>query len=207
MAYLAKIVELAVVRDDGTSTPFYYTTWDKDISVIGKTYKAGTLLGTGGISMTAGVPDTRSSIQLRFTNADGQAIPATADDAGDYLEAGAVFSALLEQDPGPIRITTGWLKSDDGQSWSQAGPRSTAVMSTSIGRDKVVSIELETRKGEVSKRGVQYWSHEDQLRRVAAANAAGLVTFSDDQGMEYVRDLEQIGVRTNWPPPPQPRQV
>lgn len=98
--------------------------------------------------------------------------------------------AALLQDSGPFWVIIRFLgRSDPSNDWTLLPLRFRGRASSPGIRDGVMTLELETLKGDVDRGDPFLWSHEDQQAR-----------FPGDMGFEHLRTLADEGIDTTWPP-------
>ena len=131
----------------------------------------GKALAVSGAETRSGDPDKRLTITLSGIPTD-------------------IRSTFL-QDVGPLPVTVEWVySSDSGESWQKVpGVLFRGRLSTPVLSEGVFEIEIETERGDVDRGRPLTWSDEDQRRR-----------FTDDHGLEYMRQLSREGTESAWPP-------
>ena len=141
------------------------------LRLAGVNYEGGgQALSIGEAETVSGEPDRRMTIQL-------SGIPA------------AIRQQFL-QDVGPAAVTVEWIYSENsGKDWVKIPVAFRGRLSTPNLSEGVLTIEIETPRGDVDRGRPLRWSHEDQQRR-----------FAGDKGMEHMSALAQGGVDTSWPP-------
>ena len=94
------------------------------------------------------------------------------------------------QDVGAALVTIKLLYSkDNGQTWLPSALEFSGRLSTPTMVDGILSVEIETLRGDIDRGLVLFWSDEDQQKRSPG-----------DLGMSYMRQLAQQGIETGWPP-------
>ena len=135
----------------------------------------GSVLGVSEVETVPGEPDKRVTLSL----------------SGISLATRRQFL----QDVGPMEVQIEWVFSlDRGKTWSKAPNDMTPFtfhgqLSSPSMTQGVLTVEVETMRGNVDRGKPLRWSHEDQQRR-----------HPGDKGMEYMRALANEGVTTAWPP-------
>ena len=140
-----------------------------------QTYQgAGAVLGVSEVETALGEPDKRVTLHL-------SGIPRP-------------LRRTFLQDAGPKEVLIEWIFSlDRGKTWSKA-PNTTPFafrgrLSTPSMTQGMLTVEVETMRGDVDRGRPLRWSHEDQQQR-----------HPGDLGMTYMRALANEGVTTAWPP-------
>lgn len=147
-------------------------TGEGDLEFGGQTWRGGgAALRVSEVETASGEPDRRVTLTL-------SGIPR--DLRREFL-----------QDEGPLPVTVGWIYSTDrGGTWTEIPISFRGRLSTPALSDGVLTVEIETQRGDVDRGRPLRWSHEDQQRR-----------FPGDLGMEYMRKLaHDDGIETGWPP-------
>jgi len=142
--------------------------------VAGQAYQGmSTALEVGTVEVTAGTPDRRLTLRLGT-------VPM------------ALRSRFLQDDgPRPVRVKLARVTRTSG-----ASPQGTVLQTMHAGRlstasmqHGVLTVEVETRLGDVDRGVPLQWSHEDQQRR-----------YPGDLGLEHMRALARGGITGAWPP-------
>lgn len=136
---------------------------------------AGSVLGVSEVETALGEPDKRVTLSL-------SGVPRAS-------------RRRFLQDVGPKEVVIEWIFSlDRGKTWSKAPNDMTPFtfrgqLSSPSMTQGVLTVEVETMRGDVDRGRPLPWSHEDQQQR-----------HPGDRGMEYMRILANEGVTTAWPP-------
>ncbi len=169
----SSIVAVGDVFQLSYSYRFHLRLWTGvgSVTVGGNTYPGGgQALGVSEYENTTGDPDRRLQIRLSGIPKD--------------------LRAQFLQDSGPLPVTVGWIYSQDrGGTWAEAPISFRGRLSSPTMSEGVLTVEVETQRGDVDRGLPLRWSHEDQQRR-----------FPGDEGLEHMRALSQQGVESSWPP-------
>lgn len=168
---------LITIGENSTESGFPLRLWTGQggLRVDSRLYRGGgAALGVSEVETASGEPDKRVTLSL-------SGIPR------------ALRRQFL-QDVGPKGVLIEWVFSlDRGKTWSKAPSTAPFAfrgrLSTPSLVQGVLTVEVETMRGDVDRGRPLRWSHEDQQRR-----------HPEDKGMEYMRRLANEGVTTAWPP-------
>lgn len=164
---------LITIGDHSTESGFPLRLWTGQggLRVGSQLYQGGgAALAVSEVETASGEPDKRVTLRL-------SGIPR------------ALRRQFL-QDVGPMEVLIEWIFSKDrGSTWQKIPISFQGRLSTPSLAQGVLTVEVETMRGDVDRGHPLRWSHEDQQRR-----------HSGDKGMEYMRALAQQGVQTEWPP-------
>ena len=106
-------------------------------------------------------------------------------------KAGILADHALLDDPGPVRVTIGWIvnKARGNPSQWQVLPRTeSGYLSDGTWSNSVYSCEVESYRGDVDLGRPEQWS-----------DAAQQAAYPGDKGLEYTSQLAD-GFETTWPP-------
>ena len=150
-----------------------YWSGDTPLTYGGNTYSSiGKVLGVGVSEQRVDVPNIRLQIAIDLSE--------------------TTVRAKFLQDRGPLDTTVTFIKStDNGATWSATGWILQGKLSTPDIRDEVLTVEVETFKGDVDRGRIVVWSHEEQQRR-----------HPGDKGLAYLRPTTHQNPKRNlrWPP-------
>jgi len=129
---------------------------------------AGSLVFISSIEESADVPETRLQIRLNVTSES--------------------VRRLYSMDFGSPRVLLQWIYSMDGVEWTKLARQYRGRVSRVISDGGALTVEVESRTGDIDRGLVIYWNDESHRRR-----------YPTDTGFRHLRNLQEVGAQVTWP--------
>ena len=128
----------------------------------------GSLVFISSLEESADVPETRLQIRLNITSES--------------------VRNLYSRDFGSPRVLLQWIYSTDGINWIKLVRQYRGRVSSVVSDGGTLTVEVESKKGDVDRGLVIYWNDESHRRR-----------YPSDTGFRHLRNLQEVGAQVTWP--------
>ena len=173
--WLVEVEASRAVGDEPAAPVRRWWTGEGDLVFDSKTWEGthsdeinGSLMRISSIQETTDSPDARMQIFINVTK--------------DSVRS------MLARDFGSPKVTVFWVWSQDGRTWQRIPRRYIGNVSQVTANGGVLTVEVETRTGDVDKGLTIWWNDESHRQR-----------YPDDTGFRHLRQLQEVGAQIKWP--------